>query len=168
MQSIAIQQRMQRIDSSRHARVARSEGTSTVTADQAALVALLKTRPKKLTWRKLTDQIVTSGSASAVWNLYNPDELIPPQEANGALTEAEADLKKWDREGLKFVTALDPKFPRRLLEIADTPPFLFAQGNVRVDDPAIAIVDSRKVIREDEGLGHLLQKMWLLKLNVHE
>ena len=31
--------------------------------EHAALVALLRTRPEKLTWRKLTDRVLADGSA---------------------------------------------------------------------------------------------------------
>jgi DNA processing protein len=59
-------------------------------------------------------------------------------------TEVEADLQKWDRDGLTFLSVLDQDFPSRLLDIADPPPFLFARGSIRVDDPAVAVVGSRK------------------------
>lgn len=111
--------------------------------EHAPLVALLRMRPEKLTWRKLTDQVRKSGSASAVWNAYNPDALIASPEATVALTEAETDLQKWEREGLTFVSVLDPEFPHRLLHVPDVPPFLFARGSIRGDDPGVAVVGSR-------------------------
>lgn len=112
-------------------------------AEHAPLVALLRTRPEKLTWRKLTDQVRKSDSARRVWNVYNPDALIASPEASAALTEAETDLQEWDREGLTFVSVLDPEFPQRLLHVPDVPPFLFARGSVRIDDPGVAVVGSR-------------------------
>jgi hypothetical protein len=35
--------------------------------EHAAFVALLRTRPDKLTWRKLTDRVLADGSAVDVW-----------------------------------------------------------------------------------------------------
>ena len=76
-------------------------------AEHAALVALLRIRPEKRTWRRLTDEVRDSGSASQVWSAYNPDALIPPPEVTTALTEAETDLQKWDRDGLTLLSVLD-------------------------------------------------------------
>jgi DNA processing protein len=39
---------------------------------------------------------------------------------------------------------LDKEFPQRLLDIIETPPFLFAQGRVDLDDPGMSVVGSRK------------------------
>ena len=68
--------------------------------EHAALVALLRTRPNKLTWRKLTDEVLERNSASAVWSSYNPDQLIPAPEATTALEQAAKDLADWKSSGL--------------------------------------------------------------------
>ena len=44
--------------------------------EHAALVALLRTRPNKLTWRKLTDRVLADGSAVDVWHTVHPETEI--------------------------------------------------------------------------------------------
>ncbi len=112
--------------------------------EHAALVALLRSKPKKLTWSKLTSQVLESRSAISVWGHYNPDELIPSTEAAEALAVAEADLEGWDSDGLKFVSILDDEYPRQLLDLVEAPPFLFARGQTRAGDLGVAVVGSRK------------------------
>ncbi len=113
--------------------------------EHVALVALLRTRPEGLNWRKLTDEVLQYGSAVAVWDYYNPLQLIPSAEADAALEAARADLEAWGRDGLRFVGVLDKEFPQRLLDIWETPPFLFAQGHLGgEDDLGLSVVGSRK------------------------
>ena len=118
--------------------------------EQIALVALLRTRPQGLSWPKLTEEVLEYGSALAVWDRYNPDQLIPSPTATAALEEADADLLKWERDGLHFMTVLDKEFPQRLLDIVETPPFLFARGRVDLEDPGMSVVGSRKA--SDRGV----------------
>jgi DNA processing protein len=113
--------------------------------ENAALVALLKTRPEKLTWRKLTDRILDNGSAIDVWHSFHPESLLPSDDDTAALEESAAALSRWEREGLTFLSALDSHFPRQLQHMAKCPPFLFARGELRDDDPAVAVVGSRNV-----------------------
>lgn len=112
--------------------------------DHAALVALLRTRPSGLNWRKLTEEVLERGSAVAAWEFHNPAALIASPQAEAALRDARADLEAWQREGLQFISVLDKEFPQRLLDILETPPFLFAQGTVAPDDPGLSVVGSRK------------------------
>lgn len=114
-------------------------------AEHTALVALLKSRPDKLTWRKLTDRVLDNGSAVDVWHTFHPDSLMPSEDDNAPLEESAAELGRWDRQGLMFLSALDTRFPSRLRQMPSCPPFLFARGELREDDPAIAVVGSRNV-----------------------
>jgi DNA processing protein len=114
-------------------------------AEHAALVALLKTRPDKLTWRKLTDRILDNGSAVDVWRTFHPESLIPSEDDIAPLEESAADLGRWEEQGLTFLSALDPRFPPQLQHMASSPPFLFARGELRDDDSAIGVVGSRNV-----------------------
>jgi DNA processing protein len=112
--------------------------------EHAALVALLRTRPLGLNWRKLTDEVLEYGSAAAVWDYHHPPQLIPSPETDAALESARTDLEAWERAGLRFISALDKEFPQRLLDIWETPPFLFAQGRVAPEDLGLSVVGSRK------------------------
>lgn len=111
--------------------------------EHAALVALLRTRPNKLTWRKLTDRVLADGSAVDVWHTFHPESLMPSEDDKAALEESAAELGRWEREGLKFLSALDGGFPPQLRHTAACPPFLFARGELRDQDPAVAVVGSR-------------------------
>ena len=115
-------------------------------AEHAALVALLQTRPRNLTWRKLTEQVRQAESARDVWTHFNPDQLIPTTDAEAALTAAQTNLRDWHSAGLTFVTMLDSEFPQRLLgpKIKEPPPFLFSRGHLRQDDEGVAVVGSRQ------------------------
>jgi DNA processing protein len=111
--------------------------------EHAALVALLRTRPDKLTWRKLTDRVLADGSAVDVWHTFHPESLIPSEEDKAALEESAAELSLWESEGFKFLSALDGNFPPQLRHTPACPPFLFARGELRDQDPAVAVVGSR-------------------------
>jgi DNA processing protein len=118
--------------------------------ERIALIALLRTRPDGLSWPRLTEEVLECGSAYSVWERYNPDQLIPSPIAAAALEDAEADLLKWERDGLQIMSVLDKEFPQRLLDIVETPPFLFAQGRIDLDDPGMSVVGSRKA--SDRGV----------------
>jgi DNA processing protein len=122
----------------------RAEGQPEMNQEHAALIALLRTRPNGLSWRKLTEQVLEFGSACAVWDFFNPPQLIPSPNAEAALNEANTDLEAWVHASLRFISVLDKEFPQRLLDIVETPPFLFAQGAVEADDAGLSVVGSRK------------------------
>ena len=84
------------------------------------------------------------GSATAVWDYYNPPQLISSPDADAALESASADLQAWEHAGLRFISVLDKEFPQRLLDIWETPPFVFAQGRVVAEDLGLSVVGSRK------------------------
>ncbi|RZL22239.1 MAG: DNA-processing protein DprA [Rhodococcus sp. (in: high G+C Gram-positive bacteria)] len=112
--------------------------------EHVALVALLRLRPGGLNWRKLTEQVLDYGSASAVWEFHTSQELLPSPDATHALFEAETDLARWRDQGLSFISILDDEFPQRLLDIVETPPFLVAQGTTSRRDLGLSVVGSRK------------------------
>ena len=112
-------------------------------AEHAALIALLKTRPEKLTWRKLTDRVLDNGSAIDVWHTLHPESLMPSEEDTAPLEESAEELSRWGGEGLTFLSALDSRFPKHLRQMAACPPFLFARGDLLDNDPAVAVVGSR-------------------------
>ncbi len=75
-------------------------------AEHAALVALLRTRPDKLTWRKLNDRVLADGSAVDVWHTFHPESLMPSEDDKAALEESAAELRRWESEGFKFLSAV--------------------------------------------------------------
>ena len=51
-------------------------GTTELAAERAALVALLRLQPDKLTWPEITTEVVEIGSAMAVWERHVPATLL--------------------------------------------------------------------------------------------
>lgn len=119
--------------------------------EQAALVALLKTKPQGLSWSELTAKILACGSAEEVQADLTAGEMFASPEQEDALAEARALVKEWRGESFEFITILDERYPASVREIHQAPPFLFAAGELRASDPAVSVVGSRKA--SDRGLS---------------
>jgi len=111
--------------------------------ETAALVALLRVRPGGLTWAELATEVILAGSAERVWDEGVDDGLLPRPETQAALQSAKADVADWLDARLDLVTVLDERYPVRLLDIRETPPFLFADGALLAEDPGMSVVGSR-------------------------
>jgi DNA processing protein len=114
--------------------------------DRAVLVALLRARPRGLTWSQLVAEVVQRGSPRIAWDalrersLFDTDDgEIPPLVA-----EAVRDIHGWMSAGLGFHTFLDHDFPAQLREIHQMPPVLFSRGTLLADDHAVSVVGSRR------------------------
>lgn len=114
---------------------------------QAAVVALLKTAVKGQRWSEISDRVLASGSAQAVW-ADRDDALFADPGRDAALTDARTELHRWQEQNWRFVSILDEDYPARLRDIHQAPPFLFAAGELRPIDVAIAVVGSRKASAE--------------------
>jgi DNA processing protein len=112
--------------------------------DNAALVALLRTLGRGQRWAEVTEQMLDLGSASAVWERKTSEGLLPDPQLQDAYDQAWADVNAWARAGHPMVSILGRDYPARLREIHQAPPFLFVAGRLLADDPAIAVVGSRK------------------------
>lgn len=112
--------------------------------EQAALVALLKTRPGGRSWPELTALVLDHGDVESLLDELDPSELFasPAQQEvrRGALEQ----VKEWESEGLRFIPVFDERYPAPVREIHQAPPFLFARGKLRGPDPAVSVVGSRK------------------------
>lgn len=113
-------------------------------AERVALVALLRTRPGGRSWSALMADVVEAGSALEVLRGGDQLSLIGDPATDLAYVEAEQVVAKWDAAGLRMLTVLDKDYPERLLGIHQAPPFLFAEGLLLRDDPAVSVVGSRK------------------------
>ena len=122
----------------------RTLGTMTTTPEQVALVALLRSLPRGERWSTVTERVLECGSAEVVWKEQEADALVPDPALGAAWDAAEQDLADWHQAGWRFLMILDEEYPARLRDIHQAPPFLFAAGHVVPDDPAIAVVGSRK------------------------
>jgi len=118
---------------------------------QAALVALLQTRPEGMRWPEITAEVLEAGSAIEVWRQLVPATLMGPPGQPDALESAAQDMDRWASQGCKLVTILDGDYPVRLRGIHQAPPMLFARGTLIADDSAVSVVGSRKA--SDRGLA---------------
>lgn len=116
----------------------------TTTEERAKLLALLRARPDGRTWSELAAEVALAGSAAEVWSdVTRGDSLLPDPRLVALSEAAHNDVVEWERRGLRMVTVLDAGYPQRLLEIRETPPFLFVQGSLRSVDPGVSVVGSR-------------------------
>lgn len=120
-------------------------------AERAALLALLRMRPDGMTWPEIASEVAYAGSATAVWDERTSAALLPDPTTTAAIEEAAGELSAWDHAGLRLVTVLDREFPQRLLDIRETPPILFVDGELQSHDMGMSVVGSRKA--SDRGLG---------------
>ena len=126
-------------------------GDMTTDVDEhVALVALLRTLGRGERWASVTERVLEQGSAVTVWEDKTDQMLVPDAALSSAYEQAAADVKAWQDAGHVMVGILDPNYPARLREIHQAPPLLFAVGQLRANDRAIAIVGSRKA--SDRGL----------------
>ncbi len=116
----------------------------TATEEHVALVALLRTLDKGERWATVTERVLELGSAVAAWKDRNSGALLPEPDLAAEYDQAAVDVKEWSNAGYQMVGILDGAYPPRLREIHQAPPFLFAAGELRADDPSIAVVGSRK------------------------
>ncbi|MGI5187654.1 DNA-processing protein DprA [Promicromonospora sp. CA-289599] len=121
------------------------------TEENVALVALLRTLRRGERWASVTERVLERGSAVAVWEDRIGEALLPDPELQTTYDQASTDVKRWADTGYAMVGILDPSYPTRLREIHQAPPFLFAAGQLLANDPAIAVVGSRKA--SERGIG---------------
>ncbi|WP_098463727.1 DNA-processing protein DprA [Isoptericola jiangsuensis] len=119
---------------------------TTQAVDQAAAtVALLRAKVRGHGWNSLATEIWYAGDAVRVWKeLVEGDSLVPDPRDSQLLDEARDDVLRWEKDGLRFLTVLDPDFPSRLRDIREVPPFLFAEGALVPEDRGMSVVGSRK------------------------
>lgn len=120
--------------------------------ERGALLALLRMPGKS--WSAVTDEVEASGSAIATLNADPLGQMSLFQDDNGdtdALAEAaELEIQSWEREGMRFVTLLDPDYPAQLLTVHQRPPFLMMRGRPDDNDAqGVAIVGTRQA--SDDG-----------------
>jgi DNA processing protein len=76
--------------------------------------------------------------------------LIPDPALEPLLAGARRDVELWLADGLRLTTVLDEDYPRRLLEVRETPPILFYVGRLEPADDGMSVVGSREA--SPEGL----------------
>jgi DNA processing protein len=115
--------------------------------ESAAFIALLRigSRP----WPHYADAVEQAGSAERVLE----DELaggeaqtnLLRRDPEPLLTQAGADLARWQQAGIGVVSVLDADYPHNLRAVHDRPPILFTRGApTRQDERSLAIIGSRR------------------------
>jgi DNA processing protein len=131
--------------------------------EQAALLALLRERPQKLNWVQLAEAVLDCGSAEAARDALSEADLFASDDHAARLTTATADVRHWRDQGLEFWTILDDRYPARVRDIHQAPPFLFARGSRLDDDLAVSVVGSRDAsprgLSMATGIAETLVKM---------
>lgn len=117
--------------------------SATVTAEQAALIALLQTRPQGVSWPEITAKVLEAGSALSVWDQLQPAVLMEVPGEPDPVETARDEISRWMAEGITVLTFLDAEYPDRLRSIHQAPPVLFARGSLLRDDIAVSVVGSR-------------------------
>lgn len=113
--------------------------------------------------RKLTAKIVNqpdllnASGSSAFKSLITPSNISTLDQyfaSRGWLFEAVESCEQFINQfEIKFISQRDRQFPSRLIQIPDSPPYLFYKGDLALlQEPQIAIVGSRKASRA--GLQH--------------
>jgi DNA processing protein len=130
--------------------------------EHAALVALLRARPGKLSWPELTTELLEAGSAVEVWDRLVPAALIAdPQEVTPQTVASE--IRRWDAEGYRLVSILDPEYPARLRGIQQAPPVLFALGTIAVNDMGVSLVGSREASAQGIAMADELAREFVAR-----
>jgi len=139
---------------------------SSVTAadERAAMVALIRTGRRP--WVEYAELVEELGSATAALKREIGSEqerrgqtsLLPDDASNAEelLDHARTDLERWDAQGMRLVTVLDPDYPPNLKAVHDRPPILFIAGHLTPSDAkAVAVVGARKAT--DAGIEQATQ-----------
>lgn len=124
------------------------------------MVALLRTGGRP--WVEYAEIVEELGSATAALEQAVQQEIAPggqtsllPSDSPSADTlkaQAATDLSRWDAQGMRLVTVLDPDYPPNLKAVHDRPPILFIAGRITSRDAkAVAVVGARKAT--EAGLG---------------
>lgn len=152
--------------------------------ENAALVALLNTSDGRHdTWSSIANTVAREGSASRVFDhemdpvrnrlvndettafpddgelsLFNESDVPPTAGRRDALSKAlesaSREVVEWRERGLDFVSVLDSRYPNRLRQVVDMPPFLFADGTLRQDELGASVVGSREASPEALAFAH--------------
>lgn len=112
--------------------------------EQTALVALLRARPAGRSWPQITEEVIASGSAAAVWQRTIPQPLLTVPGQPDLLADAAASISCWQQQGLIVLTVLDADYPARLRAVHQAPPVLFGRGRLVPDELAVSVVGSRQ------------------------
>ena len=129
--------------------------------ETVALLALLRTAPRGVTWGDIAGEVRLVGSAVAVLDRARDAQgtLFPDPALDDAVARADTELAEWEAACLDLVTVLSPMYPIHLAGVFDCPPFLFVRGKVVPDDRGMSVVGSRKASTEGLEMARLATRL---------
>ena len=124
-------------------------------AESVALLALLTLKPGGRSWDQIANEVVLAGSATMELDDLRQKSatLFEDPAIETALSEARIMLVQWLSDGLDFIPIMSDRYPTRLAQVFDAPPFLFAQGTVVPDDQGMSVVGSRQCTPEGRAMA---------------
>lgn len=111
--------------------------------ETAALLTLLRSKVHGSAWGSVAAEVSIAGSAIGLLDQADDGALFRSAKTEDLLATATDEVRQWKRDGLTWVTVLDPGYPERLRDIRESPPFLFCAGEMREQDLGMSIVGSR-------------------------
>jgi DNA processing protein len=103
--------------------------------EQGSAVAVLE--------REQTTQ--ADGQTTLILDDPDPDPDPDPATSQHHIAQAIADLERWDAQGMRLLTILDPGYPPNLKAVHDRPPIVFVAGHITPQDAySVAVVGARK------------------------
>ncbi len=119
--------------------------------DRAALVALIRLKPKNAEWSELTERVLDRGSAYALWTDDHPRDLFGSEDSDDALLEeAVRDVADWKQAPFYLHTFMDQSYPDQLRSVRQMPPLVFIRGKQVDSEIGVCVVGSRKA--SDAGI----------------
>ncbi|MHB1430536.1 MAG: DNA-processing protein DprA [Streptosporangiaceae bacterium] len=120
--------------------------------ERGALFALLRMPDRS--WSAVADEVESAGSALEILRQVSAGQMSlfgDEADADALAEAAEAEIAGWEREGMRFLTILDPDYPAQLLAVHQRPPILMIRGRLDVaDSRSVAIVGTRQA--SEQGL----------------
>lgn len=107
-----------------------------------------------MTWNAIAAEVHVAGDAVSVWQKLNDDgAMVADPQVAVALERARHEVQQWEQGGLRMLTLLDEEYPSRLLDIRETPPVLFARGDLVPEDRGMSVVGSRRASRRGHQIA---------------
>jgi DNA processing protein len=120
-------------------------------ADTAALIALL--RAGRRPWREYAAQIDEPGGIRAM--LDEEVGLLADEQIQLGV----GDLERWNEQGIRACSVLDPDYPDNLRAVHDRPPLIFIAGRLQESDSrAVAVIGSRQASPSGVGRARAIAK----------
>ncbi|MBB1246413.1 DNA-processing protein DprA [Streptomyces durbertensis] len=113
--------------------------------ERAAMVVLLRRARTERQEHEAVARVMEAGSASRLL-----EEEQPPLFGGAVheeLSAARAELDRWAEQGIGVRALTEPDYPQQLSSAFDAPGLVFTRGELRSDDPGVAVVGSRDASR---------------------